>query len=118
MIERRKHPRIEVCHPAMYDTLIYASPRVATTVDLSEGGTRIETPYSLISGTGLQMSIAIPPKVIECKGRVVHVDWHDGERLKAGVEFEDLPEEDKLHLKQHISKLLEQQKQEGRRQFS
>ena len=108
MIERRRHPRVKASHPVLYFTDIYPRPRVATTVDLSMGGTRIETPYSLVSGADLEMTIAIHPRVIKCTGQVVHTRWVDGERLNAGVRFEDMSKQDRLYLGEYISHVVQQ----------
>ncbi len=107
-MERRTYPRVEASHPVLYSSNTYPRPKVANTVDLSLGGTRIETPYSLIAGETLKLSIAIHPQVIECKGEVVHVLWLNGETLKAGVRFDELSKLDRLYLRQHISYVMEQ----------
>jgi len=114
MIERRSHPRIRVSHPALYFSHIYPRPRVASTVDLSLGGTRIETPYSLIFGEHLDISIAIRPQVIQCRGRVVHVRTSQGEdspiglRFEAGIRFEGMSEQDRLYLTDYLSGMMEE----------
>jgi hypothetical protein len=114
MIERRSHPRVKVSHPALFLSDMVPRPRVATTVDLSMGGTRIETPYNLIFGEGLQISIAIHPQTIKCKGRVVHISpvWGErqktGARFEAGVQFEAMSKHDRLYLGQYISHVMEQ----------
>lgn len=114
MIEQRFHPRIRVSHPALYFSHIYPRPRVASTVDLSLGGTRIETPYSLIFGEHLDISIAIRPQVIQCRGRVVHVRTSQGEdspiglRFEAGIRFEGMSEQDRLYLTDYLSGMMEE----------
>lgn len=109
MIERRSHPRVEVSHPVLYLNVIFPRPKVGSTVDLSIGGTRIETPYSLITNEILDISIAINPHVIKCRGEVVHVLDLIGERLQAGVRFEEMSKQDKLYLGEYISYVMEQQ---------
>ncbi|NIS67604.1 MAG: hypothetical protein GTO12_01240 [Proteobacteria bacterium] len=106
-MERRTYPRVEVSHPVLYSSNNHPRPKVASTLDLSVGGTRIETPYGLIAGETLKLSIAIHPQVIECRGEVVHILWQDGEGLKAGVRFDDLQKQDELYLGQYISYLRE-----------
>ena len=108
-MERRVHPRVEVSHPVLYFTDIYPRPKVARTVDLSLGGAKIETPYSLISGERLEISIAVHPQVIKCRGKVIHIQWRNDERLRAGVQFGELSNLDKLYLGQHISYITEHQ---------
>jgi len=108
MTERRSHRRIEASHILLYVTDVYSTPIVASTLDLSLGGARIETPYSLTKGERLQISLAIHPEVIKFRGQVVYTKWPDGERLEAGVRFDELSKTERLHLGQHISRIMEQ----------
>jgi hypothetical protein len=110
MIERRRHPRVKLSHTALYFSDTYPTPRVAKTVDLSLGGTRIETtPYGLIPGEDLELSIVIHPEVIKCRGKVIHILKLPGERQQAGVRFESMSKHDSLYLGEHISSIIEQQ---------
>jgi hypothetical protein len=109
MAEKRNYRRVEVSHAVLYIADNYPRPKVGRTVDVSLGGTRIETPYGLISGERLEISIAIPPQVIKCKGQVVHILWPGGKSLTAGIRFEDLSEQDRLYLGQYVSHVLQQQ---------
>lgn len=107
--ERRSHPRVKVSHPTLYFSNISSRPTVATTVDLSTGGTRIETFDSLISGERLQISIAIRPQVIRCRATVVHIlRLPNGRRFEAGIRFDDMSLEDRSYLRKHLSSAMEQ----------
>ena len=114
MTERRIYPRIKASHSALYFTRVCPRPRVASTVDLSIGGTRIETLYNLFSGEDLEISIAIHPQVIQCKGRVVHIVNVGGgkpeswTRFQAGVRFEEMSKADQRYLKAYIAQLMNQ----------
>jgi hypothetical protein len=112
MTERRIHERIEASHSVLYVRQGYPAPKVASTLDLSLGGARIETPYSLTKGEKLEISIAIRPQVITFRGQVVHIEWPDGERLEAGVRFEEFSKMDSLYLDYHISTIMERQNRE------
>jgi hypothetical protein len=108
MMEKRTYGRVEVSHPALYFSNVYPRPTAASAIDLSLGGTRIETSHSLIPGEDLKMYIAIHPQVIKCRGEVVHVsDLKDG-RPKAGIRFEGLSKQDTLYLGEYISYVMEQ----------
>lgn len=109
MIERRAHPRVETSHPVLYFTDIYPRPKVASTIDISLGGTGIETSYDLIKGERLEMSIAIRPRSIKCRGKTVYVSKPDSGNLKAGIQFEELSEHDRLYLRQYIAYVMENQ---------
>lgn len=108
-MERRGCTRVEVSHPVLYRTDVDPRPKVGSTLDLSMEGTRIETPYRLIKGERLEISIAIDPQVIKCRGKVVHIQWSDGERLKAGIRFKELSSHDRLFLGQYVSYVVEKQ---------
>jgi len=73
MGERRSYPRIGVSGSVLYSKDICPRLTVGSTVDLSMGGTKIESLYSLAKGERLEMSIAIGPKAIRCRGKVIYV---------------------------------------------
>jgi hypothetical protein len=107
MTERREHPRIEVLYPVLYYSDIYPRPKVASAVDISLEGARIETQYSLVEYEGLDISIAIRPQVIKCRGKVVYILDRAGERVRAGIRFENLSLQDASFLGEHISAMME-----------
>ena len=107
-MERRNYPRLEVSHPVLYFTGIYPKPKVASTLDLSLGGTRIETPYGLITGERLEITISIRPQSITCRGKAIYVTEPGEGSMKVGIKFEELSEYDKLYLRQYLSYVTEQ----------
>ena len=107
-MERRNSPRLEVSHFVLYFSDIYPRPRVASTLDLSLGGTRIRTSYGLITGERLEISIAIQPQVIKCRGKAIYILAPENGSMKAGIKFEELSEHDKLYLRQYLSYVMEQ----------
>ena len=108
-MEKRKDRRVEVSRPVLYFTDIYGGPKVASTLDLSMGGTRIETSYGLIAGERLEVTIPLRPQAITCRGRTVHVSIPQQGRTEAGIQFEELSEYDRLYLSQYLSEVVEKQ---------
>ncbi len=108
-MERRNDPRVEVSHPVLCFTDMYSRPKCASTVDLSLGGARIETLYGLISGETVEITIAIRPQAITCRGKAIYVSGLDDGSMKAGIKFEDLSEHDRLYLRQYLSQVMEEQ---------
>ena len=108
-MERRTHPRVEASHPVLCFTDIYPRPKGASTLNLSLGGTRIETPHGLTPGERVEITIAIRPQAITCRGKAIYVIGQDGENLKAGIKFEDLSEYDQLYLQEYLSRAMERQ---------
>jgi c-di-GMP-binding flagellar brake protein YcgR len=101
-VERRKYPRIEASHPVLYYCHVYPRPKVASTLDLSLGGARVETRYVLMEHEGVDITIAIQPQVIRCRGTVMYVLDGMSEKLQVGVRFDDLCFEDTTILEQYI----------------
>jgi len=106
-MEKRKDARVEVSHPVLYFTDIYRRPKVGSTRDLSLGGTRIERPYGLITGERLEVTIAIRPHAITCRGKAIYVLTPENGRMEAGIQFERLSEYDKLYLKQYLCEVMD-----------
>jgi hypothetical protein len=107
LIDRRSHPRIEVSHTALYRKDVYSRPTIASILDLSLGGTKIETLFDMRSGDKLEITIGIPPQAIRCRGKVIHVSLPENGKVKAGMQFDELLAHDKLYLGQHLLDLME-----------
>jgi len=114
MIERRSNSRVYESHPALFVTDTYPSQREALTLDVSLGGLRIETPYDLKAGERLEVSINIPPQLIKCKGKVIHVLKLREQKAKVGVRFENLSNPHRLYLAKYISYVIEKRSEAGR----
>jgi len=109
MAEKRSDPRVKVSYPVLYSSHVYPRPKVGSTIDLSRGGARIETPFSLIPGETIEISIALNSQVIKCRGRVVSIFSLDGGRPAAGVQFEQISRHDRLYLGEYISYLMDEE---------
>jgi hypothetical protein len=65
-------------------------------------------------GEGLDVSIAIHPRAVKCRGKVVHLlqvlDERavGGVRVEAGVSFEEMSEDNEVYLRGYLTDLLEQ----------
>jgi c-di-GMP-binding flagellar brake protein YcgR len=106
-MERRSHPRVKVTHPVLYISQIYPRPNVASTLDLSLGGTKIQSLYTLNRDEGLEITIAIRSRVIKCRGRVVHAVELKRWKTEAGIKFEELPTHDENYLRQYLSQIMD-----------
>lgn len=106
MIERRKHPRVKSSLTAIYHSDICPRSRAVSAVDLGLGGIRIETtPHTLAPDEDLEISFVIHPRVIKCKGKVVHILRLSEGRQQAGIRFEDLSKQDRLCVEDYLSLL-------------
>jgi hypothetical protein len=106
-MERRVHPRLEVSHPVLYRSDLYRSPKIASTIDLSLGGTKIESLHTLDRDEGLEITIAIRPLVIQCRGRVIHVVQGSNNRVAAGIQFEGMSEKDRVSLRDYLLDVMD-----------
>ncbi|NIS70353.1 MAG: hypothetical protein GTO12_15845 [Proteobacteria bacterium] len=107
--ERRSYPRVQASRTVMYSGDFDIRSRVSRTVDLALEGARIETtPFSLVPGEDLEISIVIRPQVIRCRGKVIHILRLPGDRLQAGVQFQEMAKRDRILLGEYISSFMEQ----------
>ncbi|NIQ39590.1 MAG: hypothetical protein GTN81_13510 [Proteobacteria bacterium] len=106
--ERRKHPRIKASHPVVFHTNVERKPRLGLTVDLSMGGTQIESVYSLTTHEELELAIHTDLLIIACKGKVMYVFEPDSGNVKAGIRFEALSEYDRLYLRHYLFHIMGQ----------
>ena len=110
-LQKRSFHRIEAIHPILYYSNVYPRPKVASTLDLSLGGAKIETRYTLAKNQGLEISIGIHPNVIKCQGTVIYVLQLEDGKLWAGIRFDQLTKQDRLLLGQYISYFTEEKAQ-------
>ena len=108
MTERRSYPRIKVSGSVLYTKDVYPRLTVGSTLDLSLGGARIQSLYGLAKADKLDITLGIESRAMKCRGRVIYVIERQGERIQAGVRFEELSTDDKLYLSQYLSHLMEQ----------
>lgn len=73
------------------------------TLDLSTGGIKLEVnePYPL--STNLEFTLQIKERLIEVKGRVVHVEELKNGKVGMGIKFTDIDPDDKDHLENFLA---------------
>jgi len=103
-MEKRIFPRVRVSHPINLQSNRYPNEQVALTHDLSVGGAGIESGCSILPGEMLRISLFISPQIIRCKARVVHAFRLIEEKVRAGVQFEDISKKDALLLEGYLSR--------------
>ena len=108
-MERRNHPRIELDSTVLYSKDISPKLTIASVLNLSMGGTRIETLYPLNEDEGLELSIAVGERAMKCRGWVKYALRQEDGTVGAGVEFEPLSKSDRVYLRQYLSHLVEAQ---------
>jgi hypothetical protein len=72
---------------------------IGRTLDVSEGGVKVETHRRLADGTELEMDIAIEDKIITAKGEVVHTEELKNGLFGTGIQFTAISDEDRNFLK-------------------
>jgi hypothetical protein len=100
LIEKRIHPRIQVSYTVLYSKDIYPRQTIASILDLSMGGTKIESLYGMRRGDTLEITIGIQSRTIRFRGNVIHVSLPENGKVKAGIEFDELSTHDKIYLGQ------------------
>jgi c-di-GMP-binding flagellar brake protein YcgR len=72
---------------------------IGRTLDVSDGGVKVETHRKLEDGTELEMDIAIEEKIINAKGEVVHTEELENGLFGTGIRFTWISEEDRKSLR-------------------
>ena len=72
---------------------------IGRTLDVSDGGVKVETHRKLEDGTELEMDIAIEEKIITAKGEVVHTEELENGLFGTGIRFTLISEEDRDSLR-------------------
>ena len=103
MTDRRKHPRFSASHHVSFT--YNGRTRTSNTLDLSLGGTRIETVFPMRVGDVIEVSIVIGGNTISPLGKVVHGRKHPQLRYDSGFNFEKLQQEDRRFLIEYLTKL-------------
>ena len=101
--EKRSSRRIRLLYLTSYtprkaDTQEY-NVSIGRTLDVSDGGVKVETHRRLANGTELEMDIAIDEKIITAKGEVVHTEERENGLFGTGIRFTSISEEDRRSLR-------------------
>jgi len=71
------------------------------TLDVSEGGVRIEAHVSMDKGTRVSLTVAFGDELVDLEGRVVHSVETSGGRFEYGIEFVEMDERSTDFLRQY-----------------
>lgn len=72
---------------------------IGRTLDVSEGGVKVETHRKLAEGTELDMDIAIEDEIITARGEVVHTEELKNGLYGTGIRFTSISDEDRKALR-------------------
>lgn len=76
---------------------------VGRTLDLSEGGIKLEVPYALPLFSRLSLSIALKDNIIQTQGEVIFLAVQDDGHIHLGLRFLAMSEEDKKAIRNYLS---------------
>jgi len=77
------------------------------TLDLSEGGIKLEAFETIPVGTRTKLRIGLRDEIIEVQGRITYLQEGEAGRVITGIEFADLPEEHREVLRRFLSEKAE-----------
>ena len=72
---------------------------IGRTLDVGEGGVKVEVHRELVQGTELDMDIAIEDKIITARGEVVHAEELKNGLFGTGIRFTSISDEDRETLR-------------------
>lgn len=104
--ERRGYFRIQTILPATCRKDSHSRPDEGITTNLSLEGVAIETCHPLTQGELVEISIALDSKLILCSTKVIYVERPRGKRYRAGLQFQEISEEDRRLLGEYLGRLM------------
>ena len=105
--EKRTHPRVRSLNLVSLSKLAEEGyvelAELGRTLDLSEGGIRLEAYELLPVGTRAKLRIGLRESIIEVDGRIAYVERGERDRVITGIEFLNLSEEGGRQLRRLLS---------------
>jgi len=77
------------------------------TLDLSEGGIRLEAFEVIPVGTSTRLRIALRDDIVDVGGRVAYIEEGDDNHIITGIEFLDLSDQHRQVLRRFLSERAE-----------
>lgn len=100
--ERRGSIRLKMMYPALYTRLDNqgraCDQKMSRSMDMSQGGVRLQSSFPLDSGEVLDISMALKEDLVSFKGKVVYVKSSEKEDYEFGICIEDIGDEDRITL--------------------
>ena len=100
--ERRGSIRLKMMYPAVYTRFDNqgraCDQRMSRSMDMSQGGVRLHSGFSVDSGEALDISMALKEDLVSFKGKVVYVKSTEKEDYEFGICIEDIGDEDRITL--------------------
>ena len=100
--ERRGAIRLRMMYPAVYTRFDNqgraCDQKMSLSTDMSQGGVRLQSSFSVDSGEVLDISMALKEDLVSFKGKVVYVTSSEKEDYEFGICIEDIGDEDRIAL--------------------
>jgi hypothetical protein len=104
--ERRGSIRLRMMYPAVYtrfdDQGRACDQRMSRSMDMSQGGVRLQSGFWVDSGEVLDISMALKEDLVSFKGKVVYVKSSEREDYEFGICIEDIGDEDRTALNRFL----------------
>ena len=112
-LEKRKHIRFDAVNPSeisIFNDNIVAREGRGKTINISQGGTLIETPFPIEKGQKLSLIINLGDEVVYISGQVAHSREEAPGTHRTGVEFFSIDETGQSILQKYITICSQDQK--------
>jgi len=107
--ERRGAIRLRMMYPAVYTRFDNqgraCDQKMSRSMDMSQGGVRLQSSFSVDSGEVLDISMALKEDLVSFKGKVVYVTSSEKEDYEFGICIEDIGDEDRIALTRFLEGL-------------
>jgi PilZ domain len=88
--EKRKHQRLEslnISYVSLDEDQRAVKQGMGRTLNISESGILLETRFPISAEQTLMLSIGLEERVVDVKGRLIHIRSTEQENYEVGIEF-------------------------------
>ena len=110
--EKRKTPRITfkgLVHCEQVDvSRLSHNETMGRTLDISEGGILLEAQQHFPLLSQIDFGIALGDRIIDAKGKVIHLSQTDDGKIQMGIQFIEMSEANKENVREYCKKKKEE----------
>jgi len=104
--DRRNSIRLKIVSPVVYTQFDNRGRAYETkpskTMNISSGGGKLKSSFPVKSGELLEITIALGPKMVTFKGKVIYATPSDDQGFESGISIEEIENQDRIALARFV----------------
>lgn len=104
--DRRNSIRLKIVSPVVYTQFDNqgraCEGKRSKTMNISSGGVKLKSSFSVESGELLEITMALGPKMVTFKGKVIYATPSDDQGFEFGISIEEIENQDRIALARFV----------------